>query len=317
MFDFIGKKKYFFALSILLFVASFVAYLFNGIKLDIQFQGGTIVQIQMADENFETARAEAIVEETIGKKTSAQKSSTISGTSGEKIHLLVLNVANKEDTLSGEELDKVVEAIRKEYNVKEGADISVNSVEPFIGRATLIRGAYAILWTSLLMIVYIWFRFRAISGLSAGVMAVVALFHDIGIVLATHIVFRIPLNDSFIATVLTILGYSLNDTIVIYDRIRENNRLMRKESIGEIVNKSINQSLSRSINTSVCVFISVLVLFIFAQVNNIQSVRDFTLPLLLGVVSGCYSSVFIAGPLWVVWKEYSLKKKAAGKPAKA
>lgn len=317
MFDFIGNRKYFIAFSILLFVAGFVAYLLNGIELDIQFQGGTIIQIQMVDENFDADRAEEIVEETIGKKTNAQKSQTISGTSGDKIDLLVLNVANKEDTFSAEELDKVLEALRQEYNVKEGADISINSVEPFIGRAMLLRGLYAVVLASVLMVVYVGFRFRAISGLSAGVMAVVALFHDILVVFATHIVFRIPINDTFIATVLTILGYSLNDTIVIYDRIRENNRLMRKESIGEIVNKSINQSLTRTINTSVCVFLSVLVLFIFAQVNNIQSVKNFTLPLLLGVVSGCYSSIFIAGPLWVAWKEYVLKKKAAGKPAKA
>ena len=318
MFDIIGKKHIFFTLSIVLIVCGFIGYLVNGLQLDIQFQGGTVLQIQMNDSNFETAKAEDIVQRAINKRATALKSQTIDANqAGKKIDLLVLNVANKEDTLTGDELNKVLESIRQEYNVKPNGEVSVNSVAPFIGKSMMISGLKAIFWASLLIVIYIWIRFKAISGLSAGVAALVALFHDAAMVLAAYIIFKIPINESFIATVLTILGYSINDTIVIYDRIRENSRYMKKISIAEIVNKSILQSLSRSINTSVCTFVSIATVYIFAAVNNIQSIRDFALPMMIGIISGCYSTIFIAGPLWVMWKEYKAKKKITARTAKA
>lgn len=318
MFDIIGKRKYFFGLSIFLILIGFVAYLINGLQLDIQFQGGTIIQIEMNDENFEPDKAAAVAEKTINKKVNAQKSQTINAeNTNEKLNLLVLNVANKEDTLTGEEQNKLIDALKAEFNIKEGAEISVNSVAPFIGKEILANGMKAIFWASLLIILYIWWRFNAISGLSAGVMAVVALFHDAAMVLAAYIIFKIPLNDAFIATVLTILGYSINDTIVIYDRIRENNKTMKKTSVSDLVNKSILQSLTRSINTSIATFLSIATVYVFAAVNNIQSIRDFALPLMIGVVSGCYSTIFIAGPLWVMWKEYQAKRRLTAKTVKA
>jgi len=272
------------------------------------------MQIQMNDDSFDVGRAEDIVYQTINKETIAQKSQTIDANdAGKKIDLLVLNIANKEDTLNGDERSKVIEALRKEFNIKPDAEISINSVEPFIGKEILRNGINAIVWTTVLIILYVWIRFKAISGLSAGVMAVVALFHDVAMVLITYIIFKIPLNESFIASVLTILGYSINDTIVIYDRIRENTRTMRKMPIGQLVNMSILQSLSRSINTSVCVFLSVATLVVFSSIYNIPSIRDFAFPLMVGVVSGCYSTIFIAGPLWVMWKESQEKKKVAAK----
>lgn len=304
--------------SIGLILTGFVFYLINGLQLDIQFQGGTIIQIQMNDDQFDLKKAEDIVQASINKKTSAQKSQTIDAKqAGKMINLLVLNVANSSDTLTDDERNSVIEALRKEFSIKPDAEISVNSVAPFIGKTMMVNGMKAIFWASLLIVLYIWVRFKAISGLSAGVAAVIALFHDALMVLATYIIFKIPLNESFIAAVLTILGYSINDTIVIYDRIRENNKMLKKVSFREMVNKSILQSLSRSINTALCTFLSITTVYVFAAYYNIQSIRDFALPMMVGIISGCYSTIFIAGPLWVMWKEYKGRKKVVGKPAKA
>jgi preprotein translocase subunit SecF len=170
---------------------------------------------------------------------------------------------------------------------------------------------------SILIILYIWWRFKAVSGLSAGVSGVIALFHDALVMLAVYTIFNIPLNESFIAAVLTILGYSMNDTVIIFDRIRENNRLLRKVPIPELVNKSIMQTLNRTINTSVTVMMSVIIVYGFAFYYGIESVKEFTFPLMIGLLSGTYSSIFIACPLFVMWKERSAKKAASAKPAKA
>jgi preprotein translocase subunit SecF len=116
------------------------------------------------------------------------------------------------------------------------------------------------------------------------------------------------MNESFYCGHLTILGYSMNDTVIIYDRVRENSSLLRKMPIAELVNRSILQTLNRSINTVVTVLISILTVFIFASVYKIHSVTEFTFPLLIGITSGCYSSIFIASPLYVMWKEYKAKR---------
>jgi preprotein translocase subunit SecF len=169
----------------------------------------------------------------------------------------------------------------------------------------------------LVIILYVWWRFKAVNGLSAGIFGVVALIHDVLIMVAVYIIFKIPLNESFIAATLTVIGYSMNDTVIIYDRIRENNRLLKKTAIAELVNRSVVQTLNRSINTVVTTLISIIIVFIFASINNIQSLREFTFPLIIGFASGVYSSIFIAGALYVDWMEHKEKKKLAAKASKA
>ncbi len=142
-------------------------------------------------------------------------------------------------------------------------------------------------------------------------MAIIALFHDAFVVTAAFIVFKIPLNDSFIAAILTIIGFSINDTIVIYDRIRENRSLMgRNVSPEELVDTSISQSMSRSINTNIAVFISITIVYVFAAIYDIKSIKDFALPMMFGTASGCYSTICIAGPLWTMWQNRKRKKAA-------
>ncbi|NJD04189.1 MAG: protein translocase subunit SecF, partial [Ruminiclostridium sp.] len=258
-----------------------------------------------------------VVKDTIGKSAIVQKASTYNAeNSATKIYLMDLKIGSKE-TLSQEERSKVIASLKKEFNLKEDTNTTVNSIEPFIGKEILNNGLLAVFWSSFIIILYVWWRFKIMSGLSAGVMAVLALLHDVLIMFTVYILFKIPLNDSFIAAVLTVIGYSMNDTIIIYDRIRENSNLLRKTPIAELVNRSVVQTLNRSINTVVTVLICIITVFIFASYNNITSIKYFTLPLIVGIASGMYSSIFVASSLFVVWKEHLLKKKIAGKVAKS
>lgn len=318
MIDLMGKKYYLFALSGLILLAGIIGFIINGgVQLDIHFQGGTIMQIEMPDDTFSVEKAEEIVLTTIGKRATVQKSTTFNAeNASDKLDLMVLNIASQ-NTLNEEERKDVLDAMKKEFNIKENAQVSVNSVEPFIGDEIKTNSLHAIFWSSLIIVLYVWWRFKTMHGLSAGVFAVVALIHDVMVMFVVYVLFKIPLNDSFIAAVLTIIGYSMNDTIVVYDRIRENTKLLRKVPIGELVNRSVVQSLSRSINTSVTTLICIVTLYIFAAVNNIQSVKDFTMPLTVGIISGVYSTIFIASPLYILWQERSNRKKASHKPAKA
>lgn len=313
MFDFFGKRYYFFSISILVILAGFIGYFYHGgFNLDIQFQGGTILEMQMNDESFSTEKAEKVVMDAIGKKATAQKSQTLN----KSVNMLTINIASS-DTLTGDQLNTVVDALRKEFNMKEGSEMNVQNVQPFIGAEIKRNGILAVIVSSLLIIVYIWWRFKALSGLSAGVTAVIALLHDAAVMLAVYTLFYIPLNESFIAAVLTILGYSMNDTIIIYDRIRENTGILRKAPLSELANKSIMQTLTRSINTSVTSLISIITVYLFALYNNISSIMEFSFPLIVGMVSGVYSSIFIASPLWVMWKNSQARRRTAAKAAKA
>lgn len=317
MIDLMGKKKYCFAFSILIFVAGIIGLIFNGVQLDIQFQGGTIMQIEMPNDTFDTERAADIVMEATGKKASVHRSSTYNPENAENnIHLMVLNIGS-EDTMNEEERKTLLDALKKEFTIADDANITVNSVAPFIGDEIKKNAIYAITLSSILLIIYVWWRFRVMHGLSAGVFAVLALLHDIYVMFAFYVLFKYPLNDSFVAAVLTIVGYSINDTVVIYDRIRENTKLMRKANMHELVNTSVIQSLTRSINTTITTLISVLTLYVFAAIYNIQSIREFTLPLVIGLISGAYSTIFIASPLYMVWQERGLRRKASRKAAKA
>ena len=169
----------------------------------------------------------------------------------------------------------------------------------------------AIALASIFLVIYVGLRFRKIGGVSAGIMALLALLHDILIAYFIFVIFRIPLNDNFVAVVLTILGYSLNDTIVIYDRIRENRvKMDKKASIGEVVNVSLRQSFGRTLNTSICTFVAIGTVAIIALALSMDSIVSFALPMSFGVISGFYSSTFLCTPVWALWVEHSQRRKA-------
>lgn len=183
-----------------------------------------------------------------------------------------------------------------------------------MGLSFLLKCLVAVAIASVLMVLYVTIRFKKIGGLSAGVMALVALFHDVAMIYFLYVIFRWPIDSNFIAVVLMILGYSLNDTIVIYDRVREQRKLMgRKVSIDAVFNVSCTKTMRRTIMTSVTTLAAILTVYVVASVFNIASVKGFALPMMIGVISGCYSSLCIAGPLWVMWQNRKAAKKAAAK----
>lgn len=315
-FDIVGKRKYFFAVSIVIILIGLASVLINGFELDIQFMGGTLIQVEMNDDKFDEEAIGQAVSEALGKSVSAQKMQPYNvGDENKVVNMLMLKVSS-EETLTDDEIDKTFDILRSDYGVKTDAESQIQSVQPFIGREMLENAILAAVIASLLVVIYVWWRFKVMS-ISAAVVALITLAHDCIIMFSVYALFRIPLNESFVAAILTILGYSINDTIVLYDRIRENTRLFRKASFPELVNKSILQSFTRSINTMLTTLISIVVVYIFASVYNIDSLKEFSFPLIIGMIAGAYSTIFIACPLWMMWKMHREKKVISKKRVKA
>jgi len=312
MIRFFKYRKIFFAISICLILLGVISAFVNGIKLDIQFRGGTILKYTYTDQ-IDAEKAEKIIEQLLGRTTNCQLQSNLAN----KEQKLIVSLASNE-ALTSKEQEAVTDALNKAFpNAKFALSESL-TVEPFIGKRFFTNGMIAIVLSFLLILVYVGFRFQNIGGLSAGAMAIVALFHDAFIVTSAFIIFKIPINDSFIAAILTIIGFSINDTIVVYDRIRENERLLGKKfSAEELVDLSINQSMTRSINTNIAVFMSITIVYIFAQIYDIGSIRAFALPMMFGTISGCYSTICIAGPLWTMWQNHKKMAKSTVKPSNA
>lgn len=285
-----NKRNYFFILSALIFAVGLVSFFLYGFKLDIQFEGGTVIEMRANKDTFTkdntqkiTAQVADLVQKTVNKPAQVQKS-TAYDTSAEKSEsydVIKISIGSK-DTLTNDELSSVKDAVIKELKLDaDNAVISEESVEPFIGKEISQDGVRAVLISFVLIIFYVWLRFKIMSGLSAGVFAVIGVLHDLLIMLSVYLVFRLPLNESFIAAILTVVGYSMNDTIIIYDRIRENSRLLKKVPLPELVNTSIMQTLNRSINTVVTSLIAITTVFVFSEINGINTMSEFSFPKIL------------------------------------
>ena len=313
-FDFIGHRKVFLIISLVIIVAGILCSILMPIDLDISFKGGTLVRYTFSGD-LDEGQVDDFVSAQLGRSVEVPPfSSDMSGTSLIEISL--------PDQLSVEELDALHAAMAEEYSDHNITLVQANSLKPSMGRNFLIKCLVAVALAAIFLVIYVALRFRKIGGWSAGAMAVDALFHDLLIAFFAFVVFRIPLNDNFVAVLLSILGYSLNATIVVYDRIRENRRLMdAKTPLSEIVNVSLNQSFTRTLNTSICTFLAIGTVAVIALAMNLESIVSFAVPMMFGVLSGFYSSVCLCSPTWVLWQEHRDKKealkKAAGKKAKA
>ncbi len=291
-------------LSGLLIITGIVFNVLWGTKLDLQFTGGTLLKYSYTNDIAET-EVTSIVKDTTGKDATIQLNSSFNDSSKKNLSITFPGT----ETVTVDQQKAINEAISAKYPDNSIELLESSSISPTMGQSFFLKCLCCIGIAFLLLIIYIAFRFRKIGGLSAGVMSIVALLHDIAIVYFVFIVCRTPLNDNFIAVVLTILGYSLNDTIVVYDRIRENRKLTEdKQPIGEVVNLSINQTLSRSIYTSVSTFIAIGIVYTVGVIYGLQSITTFALPMMVGVLVGCYSSICIAGPLYAAWQNHKKKK---------
>ena len=300
-FDFCGKRKVFLYVSIAIMVIGVFFNIFFGVEMDIDFKGGTLLKY-----SYQGTLEESTVTEFV-HKTFADADVDITSESG--LSTIVISMAKD---IEVEQQTTFIESLKKQFPDNKITEISTNSLQPSYGRQFFLKCIAAIVLASLFLLAYVGFRFRKIGGFSAGAMALIALLHDILIAYFVFVIFRIPLNDNFVAVVLTILGYSLNDTIVIYDRIRENRAKMdKKASINEIVNVSLSQSFGRTLNTSICTFLAIGTVAVIALVFSMDAIISFAIPMSIGVISGFYSSTFLCTPFWALWVEHTERRKKA------
>ena len=265
--DFIGKKKIFFAISIAMVVITLLFSIFKGVELDIQYKGGTMITYSYTGE-IDNSAFQSLVEETVGGRVFIQDSSDIATGSSN----LVVSLAST-DGLTSEEQATLSDAVESAYAENNLKTESISNVSATVGREFFIKSLIAVLFAAIVMVVYIGFRFKRISGWSAGVMAVIALIHDVIAAFAVFVIVGIPIDANFMAVVLTILGYSINDTIVIYDRVRENRRIYgTKLSTAELMNKSMNQSLKRTLITSLTTIMALAVVAVVTLLYNVTSI---------------------------------------------
>ena len=300
--NFFAHRKYYFTISIMLIVVMFACALVFGVNLDIQFEGGALLTYSYTGD-LDAPAFQKAAEKVLGQSVSMQESTDIA--TGKRN--IVLSLPTSEG-IDAERQAALAAALNEQFSGNEIETASISVVNPTIGGEFLAKCLVAIGFAALLMVFYVSFRFRRIGGWSAGVTAVVALVHDILMVFAVFVIGRISLNANFIAVCLTILGYSLNDTIVIYDRIRENRRIYGTSMpVEDLVNLSLNQSMTRSLLTSVTTASAMVVVSLVALLYNVNTILSFSFPMIIGMVSGFYSSVCIAPALWTMWQ----KKKAA------
>lgn len=300
--DFYKNKKIYFIISLTVIVIGLICNFIFGAKLDIQFAGGAMIKYSV-DGEVDSNEIDALVEEVVGRDVSVTTNRTI----GSDEFQVTVSFAGNE-SVSLDEQQEIATELSNAYADRTFGVIESSSVDPTMGSRFFQKCLVCMAITFVILLAYIALRFRKIGGLSAGVTAIIALVHDVLIVYFAFIIFGFPINDIFIAVILTILGYSLNDTIVIYDRIRENRKLSPSSALAEVVNKSLNQTMSRSIMTSVTTFLALLVVFIVASVYGLATVTTFALPMMVGVVVGCYSSLCIAAPLYTLWTVRKAKK---------
>lgn len=284
MLKIIEKTKLWFSISIIIIIIGLGFTFTRGLNIGIDFKGGTLVSIDMGAK-FDKEKADVIVKKYDPTATSNTANET--------------EYDIKSGELTPEKVSDLFAELKKEFNLKDNALISQDFIGGSVGNETRQKAIYSVIIATLAMLLYVGIRFEFKFGISA----ILALVHDILVTLAVYAVFYIPINASFIAACLTIIGYSINDTIVVFDRIRENTKKTRKPDFSSIANISITQTMTRSLYTVGTTLFTIVAVNVF-----VPTVREFTAPLIIGIISGCYSSIFIASPLWVIFKT---KKKVA------
>lgn len=297
--NFVGNMKKYFLLSGVVILIGIGALIFNKssigeiLNYGLDFKGGTSTEVTFNEETTQQLKDEVakLIKTETGENAEI---STVQGTNA-------LLIKTKE--LSLDKRKAVESKLIETYGVEE-KNIATESISGSVSDEMKSDAVWAVIIATICMLIYIWIRFKDINF---GASAVIALIHDVLVVLMVYAVLRISVGNTFIACMLTIVGYSINATIVIFDRIRENKAVMRsKDTLDMVVNNSISQTISRSINTSLTTLIMVLVLAIL----GVDAVREFAIPLLAGIICGAYSSICITGTIWYVFKAKLSKKKA-------
>jgi preprotein translocase subunit SecF len=308
--DWLRLKWYFLGFSLIFSVAGIIsmsshwAHIGSPVPLGVDFKGGTQVQVQFNQAPDVNSIREAMVAAGI-RDASIQTIKAIDEPNGNEVLISLPEQTNEAALDAGRQ--QIVAALQAHYN-NPFIVRNVQVVGPTVGKQLESKAVWATLYSMAGMLVYLWFRFQLIYGVAA----VVACFHDTLITVGAFALLNKEISLTVIAAILTLVGYSMNDTIVVFDRIRENLRLSRRESLPDVVNRSINQTLSRTVLTSGLTFLTVLSLYIFGG----QVLRGFSFALVVGILIGTYSSIAVAAPMLVAWQEWRTRQgKAAILPA--
>lgn len=293
-FNVVKRRVWWFGISLFLILASLISMFMTGLNLGIDFLGGSMLDVKFNQPVTQTAITETM--NSVGLEGSVQLSNDTTA--------LIRTSALEED-----KRNELISTLESKVGELDKAALKEDKVGPAIGKELTQNAFVALAIAAVLMLIYIGFRFQyafAISG-------IIALLHDVIIVIGAFSIFRLPVDATFVAAILTIFGYSINDTVVIFDRIRENeHRMKRGENYEDVVDKSIWQTMGRSLKTAIAVVISLLAILIFGG----ESTRMFSLAMLIGVIAGAYSSVFIASQILVEIKKRK-KSTRGGKTARA
>jgi len=272
-----------------------------GPKLDINFSGGTQISYEFEGEIAED-KFKATVSGSLDKDFTVSKSTSLTGDA----NYIVITLAGK-NSISAETQENITKALEKDFADNKISLRDSNSVSPTVAGTFFLKSLVAVLITAVLVVIYVGIRFKKIGGVSASLTAFCSLILDLLTAFFICVIFRLPIDMNFMAVVLTILGYSLNDTIVIYDRVRENKSMYPEMSLSENVDKSVSNTLVRNIVTTVTTVCAVLTIVVVSEIFGLTTLRSFAIPMAFGLVSGCFSSLFISGPLWVMYKERKAK----------
>lgn len=297
MLNITGNKKIYLTIPAILVIISIVSLIFVGFNLDTDFAGGMAVTYKIESE-FTTEDITKTVADVLGKAPTSVQAS------GDEVVVKfgydnnLKTDAEKSDYALGK-----LEEISKALNEKYGSAVETNKdvISPSTGKELASNALWMSILSVILILIYITFRFEFVSG----VVAVLCLAHDVLLLCGIYSILNISIDVNFIAAVLTVLGYSINNTIVIFDRIRENTRHAKKQTYAEIANNSVNQTLFRSLNTTVTTLLTIGMVYIM----GVTSIKAFAMPIIIGILVGTYSSIFVAGSIWSMWRDSAVKAK--------
>ena len=278
---FINHYKKFYILSLILILISLFSLFLKGLNLGIDFKGGTIIEMQL-DQNYNSEKIRfSLLKQSLGDVK-------VKEFGNNKTYLAILEKKSGESNF----ISKIQESLEKDLNVNINFR-RVEMVGPKISKELTEAGVYAVLIALILMLFYIWLRFEWQFSLGA----ILALSHDVILTLGAFSIIGFEFNLSIIAAVLTIVGYSMNDTVVIYDRIRENLKKDDKVNLSDLINLSINETLPRTLKTSITTLLALTAIYLFGG----EILRGFSFALIWGVIVGTYSSIFVASPLILIF----------------
>lgn len=289
-----NRWKYVLIPALIIILGIVMYFVHGGFNFDVEFLGGTRMQIELGQEFINDDISAAVMDE-LGLSAAVQKS----GTSTTQA---VIKIQNTDDNQAATE--NVINILKEKYSLAEDVEpISVSSASASFGMEVQRKALLYTILAILCILVYIAIRFEWRSA----VMAVIALAINVIVMAAVYAITNIALNTTFIAAMLTVVGYSINNTIVIFDRIRENMKGRRKnETVSELVDRSIVETLGRTLNSTITTLITIVLIYIL----GVNTIKEFALPLIVGIVIGAYTSMFVASTFWASWKESSIKAKA-------